>query len=75
MPAGKLRFHLSGIPGVENTIQTPHATSTTFFKVAKMAVATWRAIFHGSCNKRALIIKKSILLPLNVSLSVIHYDS
>ena len=68
---GKLRLHLSSIPGIENATQTLYATSTTSFKLAETPMATLRATFHGTCNKRALIIKGLITLPPDVSISVI----
>ena len=68
---GKLRLHLSSIPRIENAIQTLYATSTTSFKLAETPMATLRATFHGTCSKRALIIKGLITLPQDVSISVI----
>ena len=68
---GKLHLHLSNIPGVEIGIQILYATSIISCKASKMPVATLGAIFHGTCKKRALIIKRSITLLPYVSISVI----
>ena len=68
---GKLRLHLSSILGVEIGIQITYAISTISCKASKMPVETLGAIFHGTCKKRALIIKRSITLLPYVSISVI----